>query len=152
MQRTIKDNSGVYLLEIYLTRSITVSIKKFRGQNLVKGYYYYTGSAQKNLMQRIERHLRKEKKIHWHIDHLTTNKHASLKNIFMILSASKNEECDLGLKLRTIFGISNSLTGFGNSDCRNCETHLFHAKKRINHNHLLSLYQDIVLLKASSKV
>jgi len=152
VQKTIKRNTGVYLLEIYLNKSIILSIKNFYGQKLIKGYYYYTGSAQRNLVQRIERHIKKEKKIHWHIDHLTTNKYASLKNVFMILGASKNAECDLGKKLKTSLEISDSLNGFGNSDCRNCNTHLFYSKKRINHNHLLSLYQDIVLVKASSKV
>ncbi len=35
-----------------------------------RGYYVYIGSAQRNLQKRVERHLRREKKLRWHIDYL----------------------------------------------------------------------------------
>jgi len=152
VQKTIRLNAGIYLLEIKLKENLVLDIKKFSKEMLKSGYYYYAGSAQKNLFHRIYRHLKVEKKKHWHIDYLTSSINSEISRIFVIPNAPKSVECKIGKKLKEEFEITDSLIGFGNSDCRNCNTHLFYSKKRINHNHLLSLYQDIVLVKASSKV
>ncbi|MGQ9856351.1 MAG: GIY-YIG nuclease family protein [Fervidobacterium sp.] len=39
--------------------------------NLMPGLYAYIGSAMNNIEKRILRHLRKNKRKHWHIDYLT---------------------------------------------------------------------------------
>jgi len=44
-----------------------------------EGYYVYIGSAQKNLRKRMERHLKKKKKMRWHIDYFLL--HAKLRDI-----------------------------------------------------------------------
>ncbi len=59
---------GVYLLVMELPKNTSVMVGKHRLVHFQKGYYVYVGSALNGLEQRIERHLRKQKKIHWHID------------------------------------------------------------------------------------
>ena len=67
---------GTYCLLIHLKQDSKITIGKLGEKNFQKGYYIYVGSALNSLKTRIQRHLRKEKKIHWHIDYLL-NKHTS---------------------------------------------------------------------------
>ena len=57
-------NSGIYSLIIKLTKSSSITIGKLGRFKFPKGYYIYTGSAEKNLSQRIDRHKRKNNKGH----------------------------------------------------------------------------------------
>ncbi|MEN8192686.1 MAG: GIY-YIG nuclease family protein [Bacteroidota bacterium] len=145
-------NSGVYILELFASEEFQVNIKKFSGITLKKGYYYYIGSAQKNLKQRIERHLRIEKKIHWHIDHLTTAPSISTKNAYIIYNSPKDLEEEIANNFPSMFGGIIVLKGFGNSDTKGSITHLFYSKRRIPQSHFFSRYQSIVRFIASSKV
>lgn len=77
-------NSGIYILEIYIKDELLLNAKKFNTV-LNDGYYYYFGSAQKNLISRINRHVKKEKIIHWHIDLLTTNPQCVVSNVYYLL-------------------------------------------------------------------
>ncbi|MFH1194460.1 MAG: GIY-YIG nuclease family protein [bacterium] len=140
-----KINSGIYLLEIAAKSEFKIGIKKFSQITLPAGFYYYTGSAQKNLINRIERHIRSKKVIHWHIDHLTTNKSCSIKSILLFPDRDKNFECDLISILLKDFDFKINLAGFGNSDCDRCESHLLFSKRKINYNHFISRYHAIAL-------
>ncbi len=62
-------NSGIYFLLIRNKKKFPLTIRK-KEYFFPCGFYIYVGSAQKNLKQRIERHIRREKKKHWHIDYL----------------------------------------------------------------------------------
>jgi Uri superfamily endonuclease len=62
-------NSGIYFLLLRLPRSVTISLRH-TPYRLPRGFYVYTGSAQRNLAQRIARHMRHDKKLHWHVDYL----------------------------------------------------------------------------------
>ncbi|KAF0152082.1 MAG: hypothetical protein FD143_1376 [Ignavibacteria bacterium] len=149
--KTTEKNSGVYLLEIQVREPIQIKAKKFLNHKFPKGFYYYSGSAQKNLQQRIERHLRKEKIIHWHVDHLTANPSAEIKTVFIANEANKILECEMIKTLQINFEMEIAVEGFGNGDCINCNSHLFYSKKKIDYNHLISLYQSIVRFIPSSK-
>ena len=75
---------------------------------------------------RLRRHLKKDKKIYWHIDYLLKDKRTQIAQIWMIL---KSIECEIA----EVF-YRNSFTetvrkGFGSSDCK-CETHLFYIKNK----------------------
>lgn len=148
----ITDNSGVYVLEIYARSSFSIGIKKYSGRIFRTGYYYYTGSAQKNLMQRIERHLRKKKKIYWHIDHLIAAKPAEIKRIFLMVNKAKSFECDISNQISRISGIEVAAGEFGNSDCNKCKSHLYFSSRRLNQSHFTSRYQSTVCLIPSSRV
>lgn len=62
-------NAGLYFLLIRLSHPVRLTIRK-KEYSLPAGYYVYTGSAQRNLRQRVHRHCSRHKKNHWHIDYL----------------------------------------------------------------------------------
>ncbi|MCD6572877.1 MAG: GIY-YIG nuclease family protein [Thermoplasmata archaeon] len=85
------------------------------------GYYAYVGSAMNSIEARIERHLRKNKKMRWHIDYFL--EHAKIEKIFY-KEAIEKEECWVAKNFASIF---ESIPKFGASDCK-CKSHLFYSK------------------------
>jgi len=69
------------------------------------------------MKKRLERHLRKEKKLHWHIDYLL--RESEIEEIFL----SEREECEVA----KAFLLFDSIPGFGCSDC-SCRSHLFYSE------------------------
>lgn len=116
-------NRGVYLLLLEITSPQKIVIGGLKEVPFKKGFYIYVGSAKRNLSQRIKRHLRKRKKLRWHIDYLT--KIAKVIKTIPIRT-SKNLECDIAKKLSLI--AEGKICGFGAGDC-SCETHLFYFSK-----------------------
>ena len=143
MQKQI--DSGIYLLEIIAASNIKIEHPKFNDITIPKGYHYYIGSAQKNLSKRLERHLRKEKNNHWHIDFLTSHDETFVNRIFIIPNIKKIGECRMVSKLLKNTHLNIITENFGNSDCKNCKSHLLHSKKRLNQSQLFSLYHSTVL-------
>ena len=72
------------------------------------------------LKQRLGRHLRAEKKFHWHIDYLLQK--ARIEEI-ITCEAEERTECAIVDALSERF---ESVPGFGASDCR-CRSHLFYS-------------------------
>ncbi len=126
-----KLDKGIYILELLAEKDFTISAKKFIHIKFPKGYYYYIGSAQKNLTSRLERHERKTKTIHWHIDHLTTNKSIRKIKPFIIPEAKKNLEAEIANNFIKFFDAKIIANGFGNSDTKETKTHLFYRSKPI---------------------
>lgn len=62
---------GSYLLVFYNDQSFKKIIGALGEREFKKGYYVYVGSAMQALDKRINRHLRKNKKIRWHLDHIS---------------------------------------------------------------------------------
>lgn len=127
MQKPIKTDSGIYLLELHLSESMIIDSKRFRHLHLEKGYYYYSGSAQKNLSYRINRHLKKDKTIHWHIDLLTSRPECTVTKFWIIENMDKSGECRLVERLVKEFGLKPAVRNFGNSDCSRCISHLLES-------------------------
>ena len=150
MQKITDVKSGIYVLEIQLSKKLCLKIRKFRNISFGEGFYYYLGSAQKNLPQRIARHIRKNKKLHWHIDHLTYTDSAEVKNIIVFPAAEKSFEDRLALEFLEDKTFKPAVKGFGNSDSKNSFTHLFRSVNDSAYNHLLSKYQRAVSFIPSS--
>ncbi len=111
---------GVYLLTLYIEEPIDLNVGALGEIHFEYGTYIYTGSARSGLANRIGRHFRNEKKLRWHIDHLTV--------IADEMGAwwrhhSDTGECDAA---RFLDGRYRSIRGFGSSDC-GCGSHLFYA-------------------------
>lgn len=85
-----------------------------------KGFYVYIGSAQNGIEQRVQRHMKKQKRLRWHIDYLLGNDAAKIVNVFY-KEAGRIEECNLA---KEIGKNAEPVPGFGCSDCR-CTSHLF---------------------------
>lgn len=119
-------NSGTYQLYIYLVKSIIIFHPRFGNVNFPGGLYIYSGSAKRNLLQRINRHLKKRgKKQHWHIDFILTNKNAKIIMIKIFRDKNKTE-CQLNFQTKQKTNSKILLKDFGSTDCRNCQSHLLY--------------------------
>ena len=114
---------GCYCLTIHLKNAKKIKVGKLGMINFKKGYYVYIGSAMNSLESRINRHLRDEKKLHWHIDYLL--KESEIEEIIFNESTEKIE-CELS---RYISNNAKAIKNFGCSDC-DCESHLYYFKNR----------------------
>jgi Uri superfamily endonuclease len=116
-------NSGAYQLLIRVHRNCTIEIGKLGVVGFRKGFYVYTGSAMKNLRQRVERHRRPKKKMHWHIDYLLADENVELLDV-KLFPSDRREECDHNQELLEMPGSWIPKERFGSSDCRECPSHL----------------------------
>ena len=73
---------GIYVLIIKLHANIRISIGALGELAFPAGLYAYVGSAQNSLEKRATRHLRKEKRLFWHIDYLLDNEAAKIIDLF----------------------------------------------------------------------
>lgn len=121
---TLLKNSGNYLLLIEVKKSFEITVGKLGKIHFLPGYYIYIGSGKRNLVQRVQRHLRKRKKIKWHIDYLLSETKVKIIKSFLI-KTTENYECNISYKIKNIS--DNSINNFGSSDCK-CKSHLFYFK------------------------
>jgi Uri superfamily endonuclease len=119
---------GIYVLIIRLDRGVTANIGALGEMTFPEGLYAYVGSAQANLEKRVQRHLRKEKRMFWHIDYLLDNEAAKVVEV-LVRQAGKAEECTVANEIGKK-GVA--IAGFGCSDCR-CRSHLFQVESHFSH-------------------
>jgi Uri superfamily endonuclease len=115
---------ATYCLIIKLDKSSKISVGKLGKLDFNKGYYVYVGSALNSINARIKRHLKKEKKLFWHIDYLLNSSHASISEVIFEDSAQK-WECNIAVQISKK-GVN--IKNFGCSDCK-CDSHLFYFEK-----------------------
>ncbi len=112
---------GAYLLLVGLSMPLSVRIRTLPPVVLAAGRYVYAGSARGpgGIRARVGRHLRRGKRPHWHIDHLSEAA-AGLQAI----AVPDGDECALIGALLAAGGCEVALDGFGSTDCRTCRGHL----------------------------
>ena len=114
---------GVYCLIMKVKKNIPIKIGALGKINFKKGNYVYVGSAQNNVEKRVQRHLTKEKKLHWHIDYLLALPQAVIRTV-EVRPWRAGAECRWARQTRHEGG-RVVIDGFGASDCRNrCGAHL----------------------------
>jgi Uri superfamily endonuclease len=86
------------------------------------GYYIYTGSAKRCLSARVARHLKKEKRLHWHIDYLL--QYADIVSVTTF--GAEVLECELAERALSLPVADVPAPRFGASDCR-CMSHLVYV-------------------------
>ncbi len=108
---------GAYVLWLRLGAPLSVKTGKVAA-TFEPGDYLYCGSANGpgGLRARLARHMRKDKRAHWHVDQLTLA--GQILGAFILESG---DECALNAALD---GLPIPLPGFGSSDCRRCAAHL----------------------------
>ncbi len=111
-------DSGSYVLLIRLDEPRMITAGRRPPQHFPAGHYAYVGSALNGLSARLERHLRKEKRLHWHVDYLL--REARIVEIVTCRSQERTE-CAIAAALAERF---DAVASFGASDCR-CRSHLF---------------------------
>ena len=114
---------GSYILVLDLAEDATLKIGRLGTFEFPAGLYLYCGSALNGLEARIRRHLRRDKKRHWHIDYL-----AEVAPVVQVWWVEDRErwECRWA---QAIAGQGGEVMarGFGSSDCR-CPTHLLRVQ------------------------
>lgn len=130
----LKDQSeATYILAIYVTEDLKIRVGQLGKVSFKKGDYLYIGSAKGCLEKRLQRHLRKEKRIFWHIDYLLKNKNVKILQIWTI---DKKVECQAAELFCQDPAIKIIKKGFASSDCK-CLTHLFFIKDKMKAEKIL---------------
>lgn len=117
---------GAYVLAIHLPSAAEISIKQ-TNSTLESGWFTYAGSANGpgGVRARLARHFRPAKKLHWHVDQLTTK----ADQIFA-LAIQHGSECAIIDVLMQTKAMHFPIDGFGSSDCSTCRSHLMSLSKR----------------------
>ena len=108
-----------YQLHINIKNDIEIEVGKRGRFKFCVGKYIYTGSAKKNIDERIKRHQSKspDKKLHWHIDYLLKDDNVEI----LAVHKFDKPECILNQEV----GGEVIVAGFGSSDCKSgCGSHL----------------------------
>lgn len=113
---------GTYALVLRALEPATVTAGRLGTLRVTEGDYIYIGSAfgPGGVRARVLRHARTDKRLRWHIDHLTT--------VAPVVEAwfthdPRRLECDWLAALASIRGAHEPWSGFGASDC-GCSSHL----------------------------
>jgi sugar fermentation stimulation protein A len=101
-----------------LSAERTITVGRLGAVSFRAGYYAYVGSALNGLNRRLSRHLRQEKRLHWHIDYLLQQ---GQPTGIIACESRERTEC---LIARVIAERYAGVSGFGSSDC-GCASHLF---------------------------
>ncbi len=115
-------DKGIYLLLIFKDKEEEIRVGALGKIKFDMAYYVYVGSAQRNLRKRVERHLRKEKKMKWHIDYLLC--HSKIIDIFA-KNYPKSYEEKIAIKLGKKYSY---IPNFGSSDSK-APSHLFRIER-----------------------
>ncbi len=115
---------GSYILLIQLSEEQTITPGRLKATYFPRGDYAYVGSAMGGFKSRLNRHIKSDKKLHWHIDYLLEK--AVISEIILCETKGRTE-CAIAQALSCQF---DSILGFGSSDCK-CRSHLFFATDKM---------------------
>jgi Uri superfamily endonuclease len=112
---------GTYGLLLRLREPVILDLARLGNPVLAPGLYLYCGSANGpgGVRARLGRHLRRDKAVRWHIDHLS-----GMASEIAGLVVAETTECSLRQKASAVLKAQAPVPGFGSSDCRSCPAHL----------------------------
>ena len=116
---------GTYALVIKIPQPLRVRVGRLGNIVFPEGYWLYFGSALNGLEARLRRHLRHDKKLHWHVDCLTVK--SPVVQVWYA-QGTERRECEWTTAALDCHGVTAPVPGFGSSDCRNCPAHLARVK------------------------
>lgn len=111
---------GAYVLAIRLGAPVDF-VRGRTGYALGAGWFAYSGSAYGpgGIRARLRRHFQSDKKLHWHVDHLTP-----VAQHIQAVALEGGSECELVARLIHSGTFEPAAEGFGSSDCNTCRSHL----------------------------
>ncbi len=122
--RLVPAEPGTYAIVCENAASVVLRVGQLGRFALDRGRYLYVGSAHGpgGIRARVTRHLRQEKRLHWHIDYLT----AMLPVVYIVAVPGRNPmECAWVGRLAALPDVSVPIRRFGSGDCREgCPAHL----------------------------
>ncbi|MEM4576615.1 MAG: GIY-YIG nuclease family protein [Candidatus Nezhaarchaeales archaeon] len=115
--------NGIYTIVVQLKEDEEIRVGSLGTITVGKGFYAYTGSAMGrgalSLRSRVLRHIKRDKKLRWHIDYLTSSRSSVVVGIVASL-VDRKFEC---IVASTLNSLTRFVEGFGCSDCK-CNSHL----------------------------
>lgn len=115
-------DSGLYVLVLKLKNNRRIKPGQLPETEFKRGTYLYVGRAKRGLRKRLERHLKKRKRLFWHIDYFL--RAARITGIWVKLRSF--DECRTIRQIRNILKRSEvPQKRFGASDCH-CLSHLLY--------------------------
>jgi len=114
---------GVYCVIAILRERHRIVVGSLGAVDFAPGVYVYVGSGMAGVEQRIDRHRRKDKTKHWHIDFLMHE--AEYFGSAAIPCETRKVECSVVRALVQCEGVVSTVPGFGSSDC-GCGSHLIY--------------------------
>lgn len=119
---------GTYALLLHATDEPIIEVGALGDMSVRAGVYVYVGSAfgPGGLRARVERHVRSDGALHWHVDYLRTE--TTLETVWYTHDPERRE-CTWAEIVRSLSGASVPMEGFGASDCT-CPAHLARFQSR----------------------
>ena len=119
----MKHPSGIYVLELQLSRKIHLKAGALQRRILLPGRYFYVGRAMRGLAARLNRHrVRVKSSPRWHIDYLRSR--TRFVAVHVHLTNDSSLECETAGGLLADSG-RIPIPRFGASDCK-CPAHLIY--------------------------
>lgn len=134
------DDSGLYVILMNITRPVRV---RWAGHtaSLDSGLYAYVGSARRALHARVERHFRRKKPKHWHVDQLTTHRAVAVSGAILVPAATMTEH-ELNMIVGSAVEGTTPAPRFGAADCRaGCPAHLWRSGQSVGADQLARLLE-----------
>ena len=119
---------ATYVLVIEVPTQGTVSVGRIGMTHIPQGLYLYVGSAKRGLEKRIQRHVARSKKCHWHIDYILAWEGARIREVW---TKSVKEECATAAAVARMHETHVVKKGLGSSDCK-CPAHFFRFQAPAN--------------------
>lgn len=136
---------GTYTIVVRCKHTGVTTFGKLGQAKLRKGHYLYTGSAlghgAVSLEGRLERHMRHQKRLKWHVDYLTSQADCNVTGAVYVIS-DDHLECRVNRSISKELDISPVLLKIGASDCK-CNGHLLGPKYGANGQYLIRLLESI---------
>jgi Uri superfamily endonuclease len=126
--------SRLYVVVTWVPRRTTIAVGSLGPVTFARGWYAYVGSARRARGARVARHLRAEKPLRWHADHLF----ARYPGRRAWLVDGGLTECELAAALAGLPGAERRPPRFGAGDCR-CAGHLVELPERLTRRALAAL-------------
>ena len=111
--------NALYVVATWVPRRTTIVVGSLGPVTFDRGWYAYVGSARRAREARVARHLRADKPLRWHADHLF----ARFPGRFAWTVDGELTECELAGVLARLPGAARRPPRFGAGDCR-CAGHL----------------------------
>ncbi|WP_066047782.1 DUF123 domain-containing protein [Robertmurraya korlensis] len=113
-----------YAVFFFMEEDRTLAIGKLGTYHFLKGRYIYIGSAKKNILARVNRHLKVDTVFRWHFDYLRP--YGTITEVKSF--DDKVGECELAECLKLRYLATYPMKKFGSSDCR-CYSHLLFLRR-----------------------
>ncbi|MEM2123544.1 MAG: GIY-YIG nuclease family protein, partial [Candidatus Bathyarchaeia archaeon] len=145
---------GIYTLILGLSEKAYVAVGRLGVHRLDPGFYIYvgrgSGKGSSSVEGRLRRHLSKDKKSFWHVDHITLDTRFKAEAVVYAYTGELSE-CGLARILAGELEAEYAVKGFGSSDC-GCRGHLIHASEASLQKLVETIHRIFLKLKLKPEV